>query len=179
MIGTTEKVYIKLNSTILLMQKSVEEKALTVITDMMVKSVKGTAGAFGWRIICSPIFTVLVLDFSSFINNRHYRNLTGSKYYSCSVRSKQFTLSASSYVLNSHVLISLATWHAFYKFSSYSWNLPGKRIRRKKKKHCLYQGNRWWPIISWLKHVGFFSFILGVTKVDFKMGYRSIFFSLV
>lgn len=47
MIGITEKVYIKLNSTVLLMQKSVQEKTLTVTTNMMVKSVKATAGAFG------------------------------------------------------------------------------------------------------------------------------------
>jgi len=72
MIGTTEKVYIKLNSTILLMQKTEkEEKALPVITDMMVKSVKGTAGASGQGIICSPTFIMLVLDSFSFINNRY------------------------------------------------------------------------------------------------------------
>lgn len=149
------------------MQKSVEEKALTVITDMMIKSVKRTAGAFGWRIICSPIFTVLVLDFSSFINNRHYRNLTGSKYYSCSVRSKQFTLSASSYVLNSRVLISLATWHAFYKFSSYSWNLPGKRIWRGKKKSIASTGEQMMTYHKLVKTYGFFFFHLRSYKSEF------------
>lgn len=66
MIGTTEKVYIKLNSSTY-SRKSLHNKVLTVITDVMVKTMKATAGAFGWRTVCFPFSNVLVLKFSFFI----------------------------------------------------------------------------------------------------------------
>lgn len=72
--------------------------------------------------------------------------------------SKQFTVSLSSYTCNSCFPISLATWHGFYKFSSYSWNLPGNMIL-KKESIASTKGadNRWRPIINSLKHKGFLS----------------------
>lgn len=111
---------------------------------------------------------------SPFIVNRHYRNFTGRKGCSCSVRSKQFTLSASSYILNSHVLISLATWHSFYDFFSYSWNLPGKTIWEKKSALPLL-GEQTMTCHKQVKACGF-PFILGPVTVHLKMGYGSIFF---
>lgn len=71
-IGTTEKVLLHLIVQLIHEKVCITEKALTVITDVTVKTMKATAGAFGWRTVCFPFFIVLILKFPFPFFNRRY-----------------------------------------------------------------------------------------------------------